>query len=302
VYRHLRHLSTLSFLCAASAAALAEPSWADNNVPAFALVAHAGRYPSSVGFGDPARSTVGVIYSADPGRAAGGPHGSGYATAFLITTCYAVAGGLAIDAIVPHAHEESAATPDEGALIFSLVAMDAGADGSATTPAWRSTVIARGGQLADQLARRSWALLRLEDCEQGIAPTPPRVAAAMTDRGAAPVHRTRQLGVLMTESLAEPDADRSSAAWSMLGGPLQLFDDGSGAWRTIGIAVAPDLERAGHPASSAATAGLLIAGSDDGTTSFFQYEPQILPLSDIWGRIDAAIRRDLMTLDRRPRS
>jgi hypothetical protein len=106
----------------------------------------------------------------------------------------------------------------------------------------------------------------------------------------------------MTESLAEPDADRSSAAWSMLGGPLQLFDDGSGAWRTIGIAVAPDLERAGHPASSAATAGLLIAGSDDGTTSFFQYEPQILPLSDIWGRIDAAIRRDLMTLDRRPRS
>ena len=316
MHNHRRHLGPLKLLCAASVFSSAiVPASAETDASTFVLVAHSGRYPSSVGSEDPARSTVGIVYSAHPGRDAADPAIGEYATAFLISTCYAVASGMAIEAMAPRASAEHATTRDEGALIFSLVAMDAQESAnSSTAPSWRSTVIASGGLLADQPASPAWALIRLEDCKADLVTPPAPLNPSEAAKGAEPVHRTRQLGVLTAGSLAGPDASITAGAWSMLGGPLQMLDAGSGQWKTIGIAVAPNPERAGYPATSAMKSDYLVAGIDDGATSFFRYEPQIAPLSEIWGQISLAIEQDLilgegqasqseqMTWDGKPRS
>jgi hypothetical protein len=291
VHNHCRHFGPLRFLCVASVFASAvAPAWAETSAPSFALIAHAGRYPSSVGIEDPARSTVGIVYAAHPGQDVDAPAVGGYATAFLISACHAITSGLAIDAIAPHARTGHAATADDGALIFSLVAMDEQST-SVQARAWRSTVIASRGQLAEWPTSPAWALLRLEDCEADPVAPPAPLSVSAAPKGTEPVYRTRQLGILTARTVAESDA---AAAWSMLGGPLQTFDADSRQWKTIGIAIAPNPERAGNPATSTMKSDFLVAGADDGATSFFRYEPQILPLSEIWDQIGPAIEQDLM--------
>jgi hypothetical protein len=283
VLRVRRYQWPLGFLCAAAALApaIAPAAWAENCLKAYALIAHSGRYPASVGSDDPALSTVGIVYPAHLANDADGPGIGEYATAFLISDCYALTSRVAIETIAPHA----------GQLIFRLVVNGGENANVSTVRAWQSTVIVGG-----QSENPTWALLRLENCQRDDPASPARqdpfaIAVGTEDRS---VRKTRQLGILTTQSLTQPHANISASAWSMVGGPLQMFDAGRGQWTTIGLAVAPDPDRAGNPASSGATSNLHVGAVDDGSTAFFRLEPQILPLNEIWGPIDKAIERDLM--------
>jgi hypothetical protein len=187
---------------------------------------------------------------------------------------------VAIETVAPHA----------GQLIFSLV-VDGGDAKASTVRTWQSMVIAGG-----QSENPTWALLRLENCQRDDPALHARqdvfaIGASTKDRS---VRKTRQLGILTEQSLTQPHANISASAWSMVGGPLQMFDAGRGQWTTIGLAVAPDPDRAGNPAISGATSSLLVGAVDDGSTAFFRFEPQILPLIEVWGPIDEAMERDLM--------
>jgi hypothetical protein len=277
-----RYQWPLGFVCAVAALASAiVPAWAENCLKGYALIAHSGRYPASVGSDDPALSTVGIVYPARLANDTDGPGIGEYATAFLISDCYALTSRAAIEAIAPHV----------GQLIFSLV-VNGGEDANASTiRAWPSMVIAGG-----QSESPTWALLRLENCQRDdralhARQDPFAIAVSTEDRL---VRKTRQLGILTEQSLTQPHANISASAWSMVGGPLQMFDAGRGQWMTIGLAVAPDPDRAGNPASGGATSNLLVGAIDDGSTAFFRFEPQILPLIEVWGPIEEAMERDLM--------
>jgi hypothetical protein len=250
------------------------PAWAENCLKVYALIAHSGRYPASVGSDDPALSTIGIVYPAHLVHGGDGPDVGEYATAFLISGCYALT-SRTVETIAPHA-----------GLIFSLVVNGGEHDNASTARAWRSSVIARG-----QSDGPTWALLSLENCQphDPAFSALPYPVAATNDQS---VRKTRQLGILTVQSLTEPHVNMAAAAWSMVGGPLQMFDVGSRQWATIGIAVAPDPNRAGNPASNDAASNFSVGGIDDGSTAFFRFEPQILPLIDAWDAIGEAIERD----------
>lgn len=282
------------------------------------LISYNGERPAPLSADNPLLNSIGVLFAPEKPANPESQYDD-YATAFLISECYALAGSAIAGQLAVSERMFGGSTIELIGVRFGI-GLKPGFDLTslsdesfrATWPVTAHTVVPRG--VDDALFETTrWWLLHLDGCETGDEKNGTALAfdpvTSMELRADGLPRVAKHIGALMTDqvSLVElpcqilgpmrrPSWETTCSSWlGMMGGPVLTFDAERKAWTAIGIVPIH------NPALLLMPSGRLASGKrsfdvyevDEKNPRFFDYTTNMVPMAQIWSWV-----RDLVEADR----
>jgi tetratricopeptide (TPR) repeat protein len=289
---------------------------ADEEFPV-SLISYDGVRPQALASSDPLAESVGILFVSPETYARRDPSTEGYATAFLVSECQALAGSSAVSAL-PVSIKSMGSTMEFPGLRFGI-GLKRGSDPSTLTEASfrASWPVSAQRVVPDEVNRElfsltGWWLLRLEGCQPGADGNGKPIAfdpvTSLELQEAGLPRKARHIGALMTEELGLVElpcqilGQMRSSSWEstcsswlgMMGGPVLTFDADKSAWTAVGFIPLGNYAQAFSPGNStpSATRVFDIYRVDEKNPRYFDYTTNIAPMAQVWPWIIDSIEAD----------
>lgn len=282
------------------------------------LVSYNSERPVPLAPDDPLYNSVGVLFAPPEKLAKLDPQSDGYATAFLVSECYALTGSAAAGQLAVSQRMFGGDTIELIGVRFGI-GLKPGSEATtlseesfrATWPVTAHQIVPR--EVDDELfATSRWWLLHLDGCEAGDEKngTPlafdPVTSAELQADGLPKA--ARHVGMLMTDQLSlvelpcqilgqirRPSWESTCSSWfGMMGGPVLSFDPDRMTWTAIGFIpignFAVILTRS--EGLSSGKRSFDVYSVDEKNPRFFDYTADVVPMAQTWPWIRDTIEAD----------
>lgn len=282
------------------------------------LVSYNGERPVPLAPDDPLFNSVGMLFAPPEELAKMDPQSDGYATAFLVSECYALAGTAAAGQLAVSERMFGGSTIELIGVRFGI-GLKPGFDLAtlseksfrATWPVTAHQIVPR--EVDDELfATSRWWLLHLDGCEAGdekngtpLAFDPVTNAELQAD---GLPKSARHVGMLMTDQLSLVELpcqilgqirqlswESTCSSWlGMMGGPVLSFDPQRKAWTAIGFIPLGNLALLLTPSGrlSSGKRSFDVYGVDEKNPRFFDYTTNVVTMAQTWPWIRDSIEAD----------
>jgi tetratricopeptide (TPR) repeat protein len=310
IARFFTAFAVLTAIWSADGAAIEEPT--------ISLISYDGVRPAPLAADDPLLDSVGVLFVPPHMYAQRAPTTEGYATAFLVSECHALAGVAAVSALPVTMRGTGGSTVELPDLRFGIGLKPGSDPGALTEDSFRASWPVTAQKLVpDEVNQRlfelsPWWLLRLEGCEPGAEGNGKAIAfdpvTSLELQEAGLPREARHVGALMTEELRLMEVpcqilgqmrhsswESTCSSWlGMMGGPVVAFDEDKMTWIAVGFVPVGNfalvLDPAGIMASGKQT--FEIYSVDEKNPRYFDYTTNIAPMAQVWPWIIDTIERD----------
>lgn len=296
------HLALCAAILAAGQAA------ADEDLPVV-LISYDGQMPTPLPSDDPLRQSVGVLFVTPEQFAKRDLRTDGYATAFLVSECYALAGTNAISALPVSQKMFGGTTIEYPGLRFGVGLKPGQEPGNLSESSFRASWPVAAHKVVPQDADdrmfglSRWTLLQLEGCEPGAEENgepisfDPVTSLELQEAGLPAA--ARHIGVLMTDELSVVELPKCqilgqvrSLSWEstcsswlgMMGGPVLAFDESRKAWSTVGFIPLGNLALllTPHNKLSSGKRTYDLYSVDEKNPRYFDFTTNVVPMAQVW--------------------
>jgi tetratricopeptide (TPR) repeat protein len=286
--------------------------------PSVSLISYDGVRPAPLAANDPLLDSVGFLFVPPRLYAQRAPTTEGYATAFLVSECHALAGVAAVSALPVTMHSTGGSKVELPDLRFGIGLKPGSDPGALTEDSFRASwPVTAEALVPDEANQRlfelsPWWLLRLEGCEPGAKGNGKAIAfdpvTSLELQEAGLPRKARHIGALMTEELALAEIpcqifgqmrhsswESTCSSWlGMMGGPVVVFDPDSKAWVAVGFVPVGNFGLVLDPAGSIASGkhAFDIYSVDEKNPRYFDYTTNVVPMAQVWPWIVDSIEMD----------
>ncbi|MEZ5831723.1 MAG: hypothetical protein R3D05_11130 [Dongiaceae bacterium] len=282
------------------------------------LISYDGERPVPLASTDPLAESVGVLFVPPEDFGRFESYMVGYATAFLVSECYALT-GMPAASTLPLSIRTNEGSYELVGMRFGL-GLKPGSDPSQLTPdsfraSWPVTVheVVPEQTKNEFFEMTHWWLLHLEGCETGakengkpIAFDP--VTSIELQEAGLPV-AARHIGALLTDQLSLVELPKcqilggfrskqwesTCSSWlGMAGGPVLTYNDKRKAWTAIGFIPQPNMGLLLTPTESLSSGHHVIDvyKVDARNPRYFSYTTQVVPMAQVWPWIRDLVEDD----------
>ncbi len=283
------------------------------------LISYDGQRPIALAPNDPLAESVGVLFTSPEQYAKRDPSTDGYATAFLISECYALAGSRAVEALPESIRSFGGSTYELLGVRFGIGLKPGSEPGALTEASFRVTwpvtvrLVVPEEVDRERFGLTPWSLLHLEGCETDAKdngkpiPSDPVTSLELQESGLPAA--ARHVGVLMTDRLSIVELpncqifgqmrglswESTCSSWlGMTGGPVLTFDPSRKAWTAVGFIPAGNLSLFLAPTESLSSGkrDFHIYSVDEKNPRYFEYMTNVVPLAQVWPWIRDLVEGD----------
>ena len=283
------------------------------------LISYDGERPVALAENDPLAESVGVLFIRPEDYAKLDPSTAGYATAFLVSECYALTGMTAVSALPLSLGSNGGSTMEPIGLRFGLGLKPGSDPGQLTEGSFRASWPVTIHKVVPEDIQNEffelthWWLLHLEGCETGarqngkpIAFDP--VTSLELQEAALPI-AARHVGALMTDHLALTELpncqilgafrskqwESTCSSWhGMAGGPVLTYDESKKSWTAIGFIPQSNIGLLLSPSGSLSSGKRVIDiyDVDARNPRYLKYTTYVVPMAQVWPWIRDNIEGD----------
>jgi tetratricopeptide (TPR) repeat protein len=283
------------------------------------LISYDGERPVALPESDPLTESVGVLFIGPEDYAKLDPSTAGYATAFLISECYALTGMAAVSALPLSLRSNGGSTMEPIGLRFGLGLKPGSDPGQLTEASFRTSWPVTVHKVVPEEIQNEffemthWWLLHLEGCETGAAENGKPIAfdpvtSLELQEAGLPI-AARHVGALMVDHLALMELPKcqilgafrskqwesTCSSWlGMAGGPVLTYDESKKRWIAVGFIPQPNLVLLLSPSDSLSSGKRVIGvyNVDARNPRYFKYTTYVVPMAQVWPWIRDNIEDD----------
>lgn len=293
------------------------------------LVSYNEQLPIPLTADDPLRESVGVLFVSPEKYAERDPETDGYATAFLVSECYALAGTGTISALPASQRMFGGSTTELLGLRFGIGLKPGHEPGNLSEAAFRASWPVTAHAVVPQetsdkmFGQVRWSLLHLDGCEAGAKDNgkpivfDPVTSLELQEAGLPAA--ARHVGVLMTDELSIVELPKCqilgqirSLSWEstcsswlgMMGGPVLTFDAARKTWSAVGFIPLGNLALllTPHDKLPSGKRTYDLYNVDEKNPRYFDYTTNIVPIAQVWPWIRDSIEATNPGLNDRARA
>jgi tetratricopeptide (TPR) repeat protein len=273
------------------------------------LVSYDGQMPIPLAADDPLRESVGVLFVSPEKYAERDPETDGYATAFLVSECYVLAGTNAISALPVSQRMFGGTTTELLGLRFGIGLKPGHEPGNLSETAFRASWPVTAHAVVPQetsdkmFGMVRWSLLHLDGCEAGAKDNGKPIAfdpvTSLELQEAGLPAAARHVGVFMTDELSIVELPRCqilgqirSLSWEstcsswlgMMGGPVLTFDAARKTWSAVGFIPLGNLGLLLTPHNKLPSGKRTydLYNVDEKNPRYFYYTTNVVPMAQVW--------------------
>lgn len=313
-YARLARMAIVGIILACGAL----PAAAVEEVPV-SLISYDGERPVALAPDDPLVESIGVLFM--PPEAFAKIEGPmvGYATAFLVSECYALTAGPAVDILPVSMRSNGGSVIEPVGLRFGVGLKPGSYPDQLTEASFRASWPATIHRVLPDAVQNEffdltrWWLVHLEGCKTGakqngkpIAFDP--VTSLELQEAGLPV-AARHVGALLTDHLSLMELSKcqilggfrskqwesTCSSWlGMTGGPVLTYDQDKKAWTAIGFISQHNIGPFLNPSESMSFGKRMIDiyKVDARNPRYFKYTTHVVPMAQVWPWIRDSIERD----------